>query len=181
MDWVSDMEKKELEQHINSVISLVQNMQKRDEEKSRKIQGLKEELEQNKTAREIQLEAEIQALKSELAEWKRGEFLYGFDPEERKIVDKWFQKHYEENQINDLRKDNFNLKYQLQNLKDFFDKLIKLFKRMIKRDDKEESYLEVLEDMHDNRIINENTFDDILGYNDYVKENNSKEKDDYEL
>lgn len=106
MDWISDMEKKELEQHINSVISLVLNMQKRDEEKSRKIQGLKEELEQNKTAREIQLEAEIQALKSELAEWKRGEFLYGFDPEERKIVDKWFQKHYEENQINDgiLRK-----------------------------------------------------------------------------
>lgn len=91
MDWVSDMEKKELEQHINSVISLVQNMQKRDEEKSRKIQGLKEELEQNKTAREIQLEAEIQALKSELAEWKRGEFLYGFDPEERKLQTSGFK------------------------------------------------------------------------------------------
>lgn len=87
----------------------------------------------------------------------------------------------QENQINKLRTDNFNLKYQLQNLKDFFDRLIKLFKRMIKREDKEEAYLEVLEDMHDNKIINDKTFDNILGYNEPTKENKSKEKDDYEL
>lgn len=84
-------------------------------------------------------------------------------------------------QIKNLKSDNFNLKYQLQNLKDFFDRLIKLFKRMIKREDKEEVYLEVLEDMHDNRIINDKTFDNILGYNDSTKENKNKEKDDYEL
>lgn len=87
----------------------------------------------------------------------------------------------QEKEIKELKSKNFDLKVQLQNLKDFFDKLIKLFKRMIKRDDKEETYLEVIGDMHDNRIINEKTFDDILGYNDYVKENNNKEKDDYEL
>lgn len=87
----------------------------------------------------------------------------------------------QENQINKLRTDNFNLKYQLQNLKDFFDRLIKLFKRMIKREDKEEAYLEVLEDMHDNRIINDKTFDNILDYNEPTKENKSKEKDGFEL
>ena len=87
----------------------------------------------------------------------------------------------QEEQIKNLKNDNFNLKYQLQNLKDFFDRLIKLFKRMIKREDKEEVYLEVLEDMHDNRIINDKTFDNILGYNESTKENKSKEKDDYEL
>ena len=87
----------------------------------------------------------------------------------------------QEEQIKNLKRDNFNLKYQLQNLKDFFDRLIKLFKRMIKREDKEEVYLEVLEDMHDNRIINDKTFDNILGYNDPTKENKNKEKDDYEL
>ena len=87
----------------------------------------------------------------------------------------------QENQINKLRTDNFNLKYQLQNLKDFFDRLIKLFKRMLKREDKEEAYLEVLEDMHDNRIINDKTFDNILDYNEPTKENKSKEKDGFEL
>ena len=87
----------------------------------------------------------------------------------------------QENKINDLRNDNFNLKHQLQNLKDFFDRLIKLFKRMIKHEDKEEAYLEVLEDMHDNKIINDKTFDNILGYNEPTKENKSKEKDDFEL
>ena len=87
----------------------------------------------------------------------------------------------QEEQIKNLKSDNFNLKYQLQNLKDFFDRLIKLFKRMIKHEDKEEVYLEVLEDMHDNRIINDKTFDNILGYNNSTKENKSKEKDDYEL
>ena len=87
----------------------------------------------------------------------------------------------QEEQIKNLKRDNFNLKYQLQNLKDFFDRLIKLFKRMIKREDKEEVYLEVLEDMHDNRIINDKTFDNILGYNDPTKKNKNKEKDDYEL
>ena len=86
----------------------------------------------------------------------------------------------QEEQIKNLKRDNFNLKYQLQNLKDFFDRLIKLFKRMIKREDKEEVYLEVLEDMHDNRIINDKTFDNILGYNDPTKENKNKEKDDYD-
>ena len=86
-----------------------------------------------------------------------------------------------EKEIKDLKSKNLDLKVQLQNLKDFFDKLIKLFKRMIKRDDKEESYLEVLEDMHDNRIINDKTFDNILDYNEPAKEKKSKEKDDFGL
>ena len=52
---------------------------------------------------------------------------------------------------------------------------------MIKREDKEEAFLEVLEDMHDNRIINDKTFDNILDYNEPTKENKSKEKDGFEL
>ena len=59
--------------------------------------------------------------------------------------------------------------------------MIKLFRRMIKREDKEEAFLEVLEDMHDNRIINDKTFDNILDYNEPTKENKSKEKDGFEL
>ena len=82
----------------------------------------------------------------------------------------------QEELISDLKQENFNLKYRLQQLEEFFKKLVNLFKRMIKKDSKKESYLEVLEDMHNNRIINDNTLDDILN-----SKNNIKEKDDYEL
>ena len=47
---------------------------------------------------------------------------------------------------------------------------------MIKKDSKKESYLEVLEDMHNNRIISDNTIDEILN-----SKNNIKDKDDFEL
>lgn len=47
---------------------------------------------------------------------------------------------------------------------------------MIKKDSKKESYLEGLEDMHNNRIISDNTIDDILN-----SKNNIKDKDDFEL
>ena len=47
---------------------------------------------------------------------------------------------------------------------------------MIKKDSKKESYLEVLENVHNNGIINDNTIDDILNC-----KNNIKEKDDFEL
>lgn len=82
----------------------------------------------------------------------------------------------QQEKIDELRQDNFNLKYKLQQLEEFFKKLINLFKRMIKRTKKSESYLEVLNDMHDNRIISNDTLDNIL--ND---KNNIKEKDDFEL
>lgn len=57
----------------------------------------------------------------------------------------------QQEKIDELRQDNFNLKYRLQRLEEFFKKLINLFKRMIKSTKKSESYLEVLNDMHDNR------------------------------
>lgn len=82
----------------------------------------------------------------------------------------------QQEKIDELRQDNFNLKYRLQQFEEFFKKLINLFKRMIKRTKKSESYLEVLNDMHDNRIISNDTLDNIL--ND---KNNIKEKDDFEL
>ena len=82
----------------------------------------------------------------------------------------------QEELISDLKQDNFNLKYRLQQLEEFFKKLVNLFKRMIKKDSKKESYLEVLEDMHNNRIISDNTIDDILN-----NKNTIKEKDDFEL
>lgn len=47
---------------------------------------------------------------------------------------------------------------------------------MIKRSKKSEAYLEVLNDMYDNRIISNDTLDVILS-----DKNNIKEKDDFEL
>lgn len=87
-----------------------------------------------------------------------------------------FKIENREELISDLKQDNFNLKYRLQQLEEFFKKLVNLFKRMIKKDSKKESYLEVLKDMHNNRIISDNTLDDILN-----SKNNIKEKDDFEL
>ena len=87
-----------------------------------------------------------------------------------------FKTENQEELISDLKQDNFNLKYRLQQLEEFFKKLVNLFKRMIKKDSKKESYLEVLEDMHNNRIISDNTIDDILN-----NKNTIKEKDDFEL
>jgi len=82
----------------------------------------------------------------------------------------------QQEKIDELRQDNFNLKYRLEQFEEFFKKLLNLFKRMIKRTKKSESYLEVLNDMHDNRIINNETLDNILNDKNYIKE-----KDDFEL
>ena len=83
----------------------------------------------------------------------------------------------QEKQIDEYRKDNFNLKFQLQELQQLFEKLINFLKRMFHRKDKEDIYAEVVEDMYSHQIISEKTFDRITGWeNDY-----DKEKDDYEL
>lgn len=95
---------------------------------------------------------------------------------ELRVKNLTFKTENQEELISDLKQDNFNLKYKLQQLEEFFKKLVNLFKRMIKKDSKKESYLEVLEDMHNNRIISDNTIDDILN-----NKNNIKEKDDFEL
>lgn len=94
---------------------------------------------------------------------------------ELRVKNLTFKTENQEELISDLKQDNFNLKYRLQQLENFFKKLINLFKRMIKKDSKKETYLEVLEDMHNNRIISDNIIDDILN-----NKNNVKEKDDFE-
>lgn len=83
----------------------------------------------------------------------------------------------QENQINEYRKDNFNLKYQLQELQLLFEKLINFLKRMFHRKDKEDVYTEVVGDLYDNKIISEKTFDRITDWDN----EKDKEKDDYEL
>ena len=95
---------------------------------------------------------------------------------ELRVKNLTFKTENQEELISDLKQDNFNLKYRLQQLEDFFKKLINLFKRMIKKDSKKETYLEVLEDMQDYRIISNDTRDEILN-----NKNNIKEKDDFEL
>lgn len=95
---------------------------------------------------------------------------------ELRVKNLTFKTEDQEELISDLKQDNFNLKYRLQQLEEFFKKLVNLFKRMIKKDSKKESYLEVLEDMRNNRIISDNTIDDI-----YNNKNNIKDKDDLEL
>ncbi len=82
----------------------------------------------------------------------------------------------QQDKIDELRQDNFNLKYRLQQLEQFFKNLINLFKKMINRKDKEESYIEVLVDMHEHKIISTETYDKVLDYGKQVKE-----KDDYGL
>lgn len=94
---------------------------------------------------------------------------------ELRVKNLTFKTENQEELISDLKQDNFNLKYRLQQLEDFFKKLINLFKRMIKKDSKKETYLEVLEDMQDYRIISNDTIDEIL-----KNKNNVKEKDDFE-
>lgn len=95
---------------------------------------------------------------------------------ELRVKNLTFKTKNQEELISDLKQDNFNLKYRLQQLEEFFKKLINLFKRMIKRESKKETYLEVLEDMQDYRIISNDTIDEILN-----NKNNIKEKDDFEL
>lgn len=94
---------------------------------------------------------------------------------ELRVKNLTFKTENQEELISDLKQDNFNLKYRLQQLEDFFKKLINLFKRMIKKDSKKETYLEVLEDMQDYRIISNDTINEIL-----KNKNNVKEKDDFE-
>ena len=83
----------------------------------------------------------------------------------------------QEKQINDYRKDNFNLKYQIQELQQLFEKLINFLKRMFNRKDKEDVYSEVISDMYNHQIMSEKKFDRITGWDD-IKD---KEKDDYEI
>lgn len=83
----------------------------------------------------------------------------------------------QEKQIKELKSDNFDLKYQLQQLQYLFEKLVKFLKRMFNKKDKEDIYSEVVSDMYNNQIINEKTFDRITGWDN----NLSKKKDDFEI
>ena len=91
----------------------------------------------------------------------------------------WYKAKVEtqEKQIDEYRKDNFNLKYELQELKHLFEKLINFLKRMFHRKDKEDVYAEVVDDMYHNQIISEKTFDRITGWGN----EKDKQKDDFEL
>ena len=79
-------------------------------------------------------------------------------------------------EIYTLIKINFNLKYRLQQLEHLFKKLVNFLKRMINRKDKEDIYAEVVDDMHNNQIISEKTYDEFLGYN----EQQTKDNDSFE-
>ena len=85
----------------------------------------------------------------------------------------------QEKQIGEYRKDNFNLKYKLQEFKELFEKLINFLKRMFHRKDKEYVYVEVVGDLYDNKIISEKTFDRITGWNNDLEK--KKDNDSLEL
>lgn len=55
---------------------------------------------------------------------------------ELRVKNLTFKTENQEELISDLKQDNFNLKYRLQQLEEFFKKLVNLFKRMIKKDSK---------------------------------------------
>ncbi len=83
----------------------------------------------------------------------------------------------QEKQIDEYRKDNFNLKFQLQELQQLFEKLINFLKRMFHRKDKENVYAEVVDDMYKHQIISEKTFDRITGWD----KGKGNEKNDFEI
>ena len=83
----------------------------------------------------------------------------------------------QEKQIDEYRKDNFNLKFQLQELQQLFEKLINFLKRMFHRKDKENIYAEVVDDMYKHQIISEKTFDRITGWD----KGKGNEKNDFEI
>ena len=68
------------------------------------------------------------------------------------------------------------MKFQVQELKELFEKLINFLKRMFHRKDKEDVYAEVVGDLYDNKIISEKTLNKITGWDN----EKDKEKDDYE-
>ena len=83
----------------------------------------------------------------------------------------------QEERIDELIKVNFNLKYRVQQLEEFFNRLIKLIKNMFKRSDKKEQYAEFANDLYRHQIFSDKTMDDIrIAYN-----TKTKEKDDFEL
>lgn len=87
------------------------------------------------------------------------------------------KNNMQEERIDKLRKDNFNLKYRVQQLEEFFNKLIKLIKNMFKRSNKKEQYAEFANDLYGHQIISDKTMEDIrIAYN-----TKTKEKDDFEL
>lgn len=87
------------------------------------------------------------------------------------------KNNMQKERIDKLRKDNFNLKHRVQQLEEFFNKLIKLIKNMLKRSDKKEQYAEFANDLYGHQIISEKTMEDIrIAYN-----TKTKEKDDFEL
>ena len=59
----------------------------------------------------------------------------------------------QEKQNDEYRQDNFYLKYELQELRHIFEKLIIFLKRMFNRKDKEDVYVEVISDMYNHQII----------------------------
>ena len=65
------------------------------------------------------------------------------------------KNNMQEERIDELRKDNFNLKYRVQQLEEFFNKLIKLIKNMFKRSNKKEQYAEFANDLYGYQIISE--------------------------
>ena len=96
---------------------------------------------------------------------------------ELRVINLTSKNSMQEERIDELRKDNFNLKYRVQQLEEFFNKLIKLIKNMFKRNDKKEQYAEFANDLYGHQIISEKTMEDIrIAYN-----TKTKEKDDFEL
>ncbi len=85
----------------------------------------------------------------------------------------------QEKQIDEYKKDNFNLKFKLQELQQLFEKLINFLKRMFHRKDKEDVYAEVVGDLYDNKIISDKTFDRITGWNNDLEK--KKDNDSLEL
>lgn len=82
-----------------------------------------------------------------------------------------------EDEIEELKEENFNLKYKLNYFESLFKKLINLIKDMFKKYNKKEQDKEFAEDLYNHGIINERTMSKLK----FSCKNNDKEKDNFEL
>ena len=86
------------------------------------------------------------------------------------------QIEYKDNEIEELKDDNFSLKYELNKWKNKFLKIINFIKNRLSRWQDKERYQEFSIDLYEHRAIDSDTFDDIKNYS-----NKGKNKDEFEL
>ena len=85
-------------------------------------------------------------------------------------------------EIKELKKENSHLQEIVDYFKDLFNKLLNFFKdKMFDNNKEREMYFKVSKDLYNEDIFNDNEFNSIEDDYNWNKEQDSKDKDDFEL